>query len=68
MKSKEQKRAEAIQRAKSSYVVKRWEQRGWTLEEYLDIFRPNSERFSFRASDREFRMALGERDEVGSSK
>lgn len=40
MKSKQQKRAEAIERAKNSYVFKNYEQRGILLEEYLDLFRP----------------------------
>lgn len=43
MKSKEQKRAEAIGRAKKSYVFKNWEKRGWTEEEYLNLFRTKDE-------------------------
>lgn len=46
MKSKEQKRAEAIERAKWSYVVKRYEMRGVSLQEYLDQFRRKEDRIA----------------------
>lgn len=44
MKSKEQKRAEAIERANWSYVVKRYESRGVSLQEYLNQFRRKEDR------------------------
>lgn len=44
MKSKQQKRQEAIARASVSYHVKRWDKRGLSLEEYLNQFRSADER------------------------
>jgi hypothetical protein len=45
MKSKEQKRAEAIERAKNTFRSKRmsWGKRHYTEEEYLDLFRTKDE-------------------------
>jgi hypothetical protein len=44
MKTKEQKRQEAIERACRSYETKNWQRYGVSLEEYLDKFRPQRER------------------------
>lgn len=46
MKSREQKRTEAIERAKEAFVYMRKENRGWTLEKYLDIFRKKEDKQS----------------------
>lgn len=43
MKTKQQKREEAVIRAKESYKFKRYTDKGVSLEEYLSKFQPDRE-------------------------